>query len=346
MISKLSLTNFRKFDLINLDLNSNLIIFEGSNAIGKTSILESIYLVSTLKSERVNQLNYLIKENKPFSKVVLEDSDNTYQIVLSNESKKCFINNVEIKRSRDFIGNLYSIYFSPQDLNLITGSPNNRRHFLDLELSILNKKYLDTLSNAKYYLKQRNDALKSNADKSIINLLTDSLISEEIKISKSRIKFLNLLNEKLNNIHSTISNGERLELKYVVSYDLENTKDFYNANYEKDKLLKTTTKGFHRDDFKIYLNNLEAQNFASQGQIRNIALSIKLALVELYESYLGKSPLLLLDDVFSELDNKRQENLIRFLLNRDQTFITTTSLESIPKVLLENAKIIKLEEIK
>ncbi len=344
MVKKLSLTNFRRFENLNLDFDNHLTIFTGGNALGKTSVLEAIYLVSSLKSERCNKLEYLIKFEAPYAKVKLLSEDLNYEVVLSNKSKKYFINNKEIVKASDFVGKLNCIYFSPNDLKLITGSPEGRRRFLNLEISLLNKKYLDSLNKAKYFLKQRNEALKSEAKDSILNLLTDSFVSSSAVISKSRIKFIELLNSKLETIHSQIVSNEKIKLKYITSYDINNPLDDLNNNLNKDKLYKTTTKGYHRDDFKIYLNSMEAINFASEGQIRNIALSIKLALVEVYKDYLGKSPLLLLDDVFSELDKTRQANIIDFVLKSDQTLITTNSLDSIPKELLKNANVIEFKE--
>lgn len=344
MVKKLSLTNFRRFENLNLDFDNHLTIFTGGNALGKTSVLEAIYLVSSLKSERCNKLEYLIKFEAPYAKVKLLSEDLNYEVVLSNKSKKYFINNKEIVKASDFVGKLNCIYFSPNDLKLVTGSPEARRRFLNLEISLLNKKYLDSLNKAKYFLKQRNEALKSEAKDSILNLLTDSFVSSSSVISKSRIKFIELLNSKLETIHSQIASNEKIKLKYIPSYDINNPLDDLNNNLNKDKLYKTTTKGYHRDDFKIYLNSMEAINFASEGQIRNIALSIKLALVEVYKDYLSKSPLLLLDDVFSELDKTRQANIIDFVLKSDQTLITTNSLDSIPKELLKNANVIEFKE--
>ncbi len=344
MVTRFEIKNFRKLENLSLDLNQKLTILIGGNAIGKTSVLEAIYLISTLKSERTKKLEYLIKHNEPFSKVKLVSDDTTYEVVLSGNSKKYFIDNKEIDKASNFVGRFSSIYFSPDDTSIVTGSPTNRRHFLDLEISMLNKKYLETLVNARFYLKQRNEALKSKADDTIIKLLTSDFSKESIKITKSRIKFIELLNEKLSKIHPLISNGEDIKLVYIPSYDLDKPNESISNNLSKDRLFKTTTKGFHRDDFKIYLNWCEAVNFASMGQIKNIALSIKLALVEVYESYLGKSPLLLLDDVFSELDKSRQANLISFVNKRNQTIITTNYLDVIPKELVDGACIIEFKE--
>jgi len=346
MISNISLTNFRRFDSLTLETNNNLVILVGSNALGKTSVLEAIYLTSTFKSYRSSSTFYLIKENAPFSKINISTDNKKYQVILSNNSKKGLIDNIDIKRARDFVGNLHTVFFSPQDLNLVTGSPSIRRNFLDLELSMLNKKYLDCLSKAKYYLHERNEALKTNTNSKMIDVLTSSLISYETLIVKSRIKFINLLNEKLRDVHFAISNGERLEIKYKMSFPLENTMDYYKESFQKDKVLKTTCQGFHRDDFSILLNDKIASIYSSEGQIRNIAISMKIALVMVYEQYLNESPILLLDDVFSELDKDRQANLIKFLLNRPQTFITTTSLDEITNELLNKALIIKLDKEK
>ena len=342
MISSISLTNFRKFDKLELNTNKNLVILVGSNAIGKTTVLESIYLASTFKSHRTNSLNDLIKENKPFAKAIIKSNHN-YEVIISMKNKKGLIDGIEQKKASDFVANLHTVIFSPNDLNLITGSPQYRRHFLDIELSMLNKKYLECLSQTKYFLKQRNDYFKNNKqDLKLLDVFTNQFIDSESLIIRSRIKFINLLNDKLNQIHENISNGEKLELIYKPTIDLQNATEIYKKQLQRDMILKTTTLGFHRDDFDIYLNGHKANTFASQGQIRNIAISIKIALVMVYEEYLRESPILLLDDVFSELDENRQSNLVKFLLDKPQTFITTTTLDGVYSDLLRKALVIKL----
>ena len=341
MIKNITLTNFRKFDKLSLNTNKNLVILVGSNACGKTTVLESIYLASTFKSHRSNGLLDLITMGKPFSKVLI-DSNHKYEVIISKNGKKGLIDDVEMKKARDFVANLHTVIFSPSDLTLITGSPHLRRHFLDMELSMLNKKYLDCLAKTKYYLKQRNEYLKSERiDLRMLDLLTNQLIDSESLIIKSRIKFISLLNEKLELIHNSISNGEKLEIRYKSTIELDKAKELYKNSYQKDKVFKTTTLGFHRDDFEVYLNGLVASSYASQGQIRNIAISIKIALVMVYEQYLHESPILLLDDVFSELDDSRQTNLVKFLLDKPQTFITTTTLDGVYEELLSKALVIK-----
>lgn len=343
MIKRIALSNFRCFNNLNLNLENNLNILVGKNALGKTSVLEAIYLISTLKSIKTNNIDELIKENSPFSKIILE-ADSNYQIVLSKGHKSLFINNTPVKKASMFVGNLHTVLFSPNDLLLVSGSPRIRRQFLDRELSMLNKKYLDCLVNAKYFLKQRNEALKKTKDYNMIKFLTSSLVEQELLIIKSRIKFINLLNEKIKEVHKHISGNEDVYLKYVSSIDLDNPLKCYENNLNKDYVMHTTTLGFHRDDIQIYLNDHLANGYCSEGQIRNIAISIKIALIMVYESYLHKTPILLLDDVFSELDKNRKSNLIRFLKDKPQTFITTTSLEEIPDELVKNASIIQLEK--
>ncbi len=342
MIKSISLSNFRKFDKLNIETNKNLVILVGSNAVGKTTVLESIYLASTFKSHRTNDLSDLIKEGKPYAKIFI-NSDHKYEVILSQNKKKGLIDGIEQKKASDFVANLHTVIFSPSDLSIVSGSPSVRRHFLDIELSMLNKKYLDCLSKTKYFLKQRNELLKKdNIDLKMLEVLTNQFIESESLIIRSRLKFINLLNQKLNLIHETISNGEKLELKYISTIDLDKAKEIYKLQLKKEMFLKTTTLGFHRDDFEIYLNDHLANAYASQGQMRNIAISIKIALVMVYEQYLGKYPILLLDDVFSELDDSRQSNLVKFLLDKPQTFITTTTLDGVYSELLSKALVIKL----
>ena len=341
MIKSIELNNFRKFDEIKLNTESKIVILSGVNAVGKTSVLEAIYLISTSKSHRTNEIKDVIKENKDYSLIKL-NSDKRFKLVLSKDGKKSFINEREYSKLSDFIGNLNVLMFSPLDIEIINGLKGTRRRFLDIEISLLDKLYLIEITAYRKLLKERNELLKiyNEENKIMLNVLTEQLIEKIQLISSKRIEFINKLNKELINITSKLE-CEKIELNYLPTYDLSDiSKSFINKlNY--DILTKTTNLGIHRDDFEIKLNDKNIQTFGSEGQMRNTILAIKLAIMELYKKE-NKEIILLLDDVFASIDQKRINKIMEYIKLEKQTFITSTSLFNIPDELLKEAKIIKL----
>lgn len=345
MIKKIHLKNFRIFDELNLDTNNSLVILSGKNATGKTSILEAIYLCSTSKSHRTNDIESIISHNKDFSMCEI-DSNNKYRLVISKNGKASFINKKEIKKISDFIGNLQVVMFSPSDLSLIQGSKAIKRRFLDMEISLLDKSYLKASIAYKKLLKERNELLKeNNIDLVYLDVLTKGLITELEQIYKKRIEFINRINILLESI-SFKMNIEKIKLVYNSTY---NPEDIYKSFKLKEKIdiyNKNTGIGTHRDDIAILINDLDAGVYASEGQARTICIVIKLALKEYIEKYLNIEPILLLDDVFAALDKRRIESLTKYVLSNKQTFITTTSILEIPDELLKNASVLRIESKK
>lgn len=342
MIKKIYLKNFRKFNELELDTNNNIIVFTGPNAVGKTSVLESIYLTSTSKSHRTLDLETMILQNEEYSIIEIEENK-TYKVILSKEGKRNYINNVEYSKISDFIGNLKVVMFSPHDLDLINGSKGSRRRFLDIDISLIDKCYLRALTAYKKILKERNEILKKyqNQDELILKVLTSQLVEQIKIIANKRILFLNSLNEELKKISKELE-CEEIKLTYLPTYDLDNIINSFKNKKHYDLISKTTNIGPHRDDFKIEIDNLEAIEFASEGQKRTIVLAIKLALKELYFQEFKEEPILLLDDIFAALDQKRINHIMAYIKDKSQTFITTTSIFSIPDELLKNAKVIRL----
>lgn len=341
MIQKLDLYHFRKFSDLKLEFKNQIVIFTGPNAIGKTSILEAIYLLSTTKSHRTTDSKSLIQTSFPDAFVQMK-SDKTYKIQLTSEGKKCFINDVFYPKLSDFIGEIPVILFSPYDLELIQGSKSARRRFLDLELSLIDKSYLRGIMTYKKLLKERNELLKIYTEdkKMMLDVLTDHLIDYISKLYSLRIQFLEKINQKLKIVCEKLE-CEELKLVYIPSYDIKNCKESFQSKLKYDLLTKTTNIGLHRDDFKIELNSLEAKEFASEGQMRNAILSLKFALKEIYTDK-NENIVLLLDDVFASIDQKRINHIMEYIHQEHQTFITTTSLFNIPDYLLKNAQIIRL----
>lgn len=340
MISSIKLTNFRKFSSLKLDCNHKIIILTGVNASGKTSILESIYLTATSKSHRTNELGHLILQNTPYAKVEIK-ANNNYQVVLSKEGRTNSINGIAYPKLSDFIGRLNVVLFSPQDVDLLRGSKGIRRHFLDLQISLIDKSYLRLISEYKQLLKERNEILKqNNCDTSLLDILTKQLVEKMEPIIKKRISFLNELNIYLKEVSSVLE-CEEINLQYKPTYQMENILQSFSLKLDLDKLSKTTNIGVHRDDFLIEINGSDGRDFSSEGQTRTAVLAIYLALKQLYQKK-NKDIILLLDDVFASMDQKRINHIMKYIKNEQQTWITTTSLFNIPDELLKDAKIIKL----
>lgn len=342
MILEIELKNFRKFSDLSLNLNNNLVFIIGDNACGKTTILEAIYFLTRLKSERTNNYRDLIKHNEPFAKAKVITDNIRLETVITENTKLYKKNNIEYKKASEFFGSIPVILFSPDDINLVKASPSGRRKFLDMELSLLNKKYLNLLGETNYYLKQRNLVLQSDKfDNVLFDIFTNKLVENELLLIKSRLKFIDLLNKRINEVHSSVSENENIKLVYKSSLNLDNVSDTLKNIKDNELKYKTTLVGYHRDDFKILLNGLDASHFASEGQMRHIVISFKIALVLVYEEYTKQTPVLLLDDVFSYLDKKRQNNIIEFLKNRPQSIITSTSIDNYESI-KDDALIIKL----
>jgi len=344
LINNIHLKNIRLYEDTTLNINNNLVILVGPNACGKTTILESIYLISKAKSHRTNNIENIIKDNEDFG--IIEINENKkYKMIISKGGKQLLINNVLYKKISDFIGNIKAIMFSPSDLNLVYGSKADRRQFLNTELSIINKKYIYEINKYNKILKERNEILKNytNDKNVILNVITDELIECGKIIYKYREDFINNLNKYIRKIHNDLYK-EDLYLKYVPSIKYDDFDKIYKEKLDYDILTKSTSRGIHRDDFLFVINNNNAISYSSQGQVRSIVLSLKISLLYYMRELFGNNICLLLDDVFSELDNDRVLSLVKFLINENQTFITTTSIDLIPNALKVKAQIIYIEK--
>ena len=342
MINKITLDNFRLFNHLELNTSSSLIIIQGLNAMGKTSILESIFLSSSLKSFRTSNIAELIKDDKEYLKTVISTGAE-YKIIISKEEKAYFINGEKIKKASSFIGNLKSVIVSPKDIDIIVGTKSIKRDFLDLSISLCDKEYLKYLFNYRHLLQERNDYLKKSNDKTYLNIITDNLINVIRVLSDKRIKFI----DRLNNNLSIITKGLKINdinLEYKASYDLNDIKKSFDNKIEYDYLTKTTNIGIHRDYFFINYGGKDANKYASEGEKRIIITAIKLALKEDIKNVTGEDAVLLLDDVFASLDRNKISALVDYVKNTNQTFISATSLLEVPKELLKSALVIKIND--
>jgi len=353
-ITNLKLLNFRNFDNLNLNFSKNKNIIIGNNGVGKTNIIESIFILALTKSFRANDDEVLVKENSDFYKVegtIKSDFINNYKIVYQEKNKVVKINNDKINRLSDYISNINVILFSINDLKLIKDTPSTRRKLINLEISQLNNDYIIYLNYYNKILKQRNTYLKSLYNKKInydyLDIIDNQLIDYGMKIYVIRKDFINKINNLLPNIYVNLGCFAGLNINYKTDYlnkDLEQLKDEYRNNIDKDISFGSTQIGIHRDDFVFSKENKDIKNFASEGQQKNAIISFKLAEIDIFYKLKKSYPILILDDLFSELDLKKIENILNYISDEIQTFITTTDLKKIKKKYLKNSKIFKITE--
>ena len=352
-IKQLKLKNFRNYERLDLEFDSSTNIFYGNNAQGKTNILESVYLCGTTKSHRGTKDRDLIRfgEEEAHVEAVVEKNDVPFQIDIhlkKNSPKGIAINKIPIRKASELFGIINIVSFSPEDLNIIKDGPAERRRFIDLELSQLDKVYLNDLSNYNRIVNQRNRLLKDVHDrKDLIETLDVwdmQLVNYGLKVIERRKIFIEQINEIAEKVHAKLTGGkEHLKIIYepnILKNDFENT---LLRNRDKDIKLKSTSVGPHRDDICFMADNLDIRKFGSQGQQRTAALSLKLSEIELVKTMIKDTPILLLDDVLSELDKHRQNYLLDSI--RDiQTLITCTGLDDFVNHRFSINKILHVEE--
>ena len=342
-IKKLILKNFRNYNELLLDFNEGTNVFVGNNAQGKTNILEAVYYASIGKSHRTNKDKELIKwdHNDAYIRIDIAKTrlDKKVEIKIFKEGKKGInINSIKINKMSELIGTLNVVMFSPEDLNIIKDSPAYRRKFLDIELCKLYPRYYHNLAMYKKILSERNNALKKfNSNLDILDIYDMQLSEIGSYIIKKRLDYIDKLNEKSDEIHKDITSGkEEIKFDYltnITSSDIKNELyDLLVKNRKKDFERKVTSVGPHRDDFLTYINHIDVKTYGSQGQQRTAVLSLKFASLQIIKDLTGEFPLLLLDDVLSELDITRQKYILNSISNV-QTLITCTGINNIKKYL-------------
>ncbi len=357
-INFLKLHNFRNYEKIKLDFSNHLNIIYGKNGVGKTNLVEAIYALSITKSFRTNNDRLLIKNGCESTKIegeVENYTQNNYEVIISKAGKKVKIDNKTISKISDYISNINIVLLEPEEQNIFSDSPSNRRKLLNIEISKLKKDYIIYLNNYNKVLKQRNFYLREsyiNANKSrdYLDILTNKLVSLGLKIYEMRQDFINSINEYIAYYYQKIFGLGELKVKYVSDYDKspEEIIDRYNKNYNREVIVGKSLYGIHHDDLIFYLDNKNIAEWGSNGQQKNAIFSFKLAEIEVIKKEKNTSPILILDDLFSAIDNEKIKNIVNILDNNIQTFITSTDLNKISKKIVNNARIfnIKNEEIK
>ena len=338
-VNSVELNNFRNISALRLEANEGVNVIYGENAQGKTNILEGIWLFTGCKSFRGAKDSDLIRFGEDFSKINLSFSDNTREkrtdIIIGNKKKSISLNDVPLKSSAELIGSFYAVIFSPSHLSLIKDGPSERRRFIDTALCQLKPSYAESLARFRHTLQQRNALLKDIYLNSqlydLLDTLDIQLAEYSARVIGERLKYIDILSRYSGEIYSGISeNREKISVKYsrtdidkeislgdLREIELQNLK---NARKE-DVINKITTVGPHRDDLEILINNVSARSFGSQGQQRSCALALKLGESEIIKNVTGETPVALLDDVMSELDEKRQDYVLNHINDR-QVFLT------------------------
>lgn len=335
-IRSLKLKNYRNYDLLKLDFDGAANIFYGDNAQGKTNILEAVYIFGTTKSHRGAKDRELIRfgQDESHIEAIVEKNGIDYQLDMhlkKNSPKGIAINKMPIRKASELFGIVNFVFFSPEDLNIIKNGPSERRRFIDMELSQLDRVYLSNLTNYNRIVNQRNHLLKSMGIggelKDTLEVWDMQLIQYGDKIIERRKEFLDRVNEIISSIHKKLT-GDREEIQVIYEPSNGNLtlEQALQKNRERDIRIKSTSAGPHRDDICFMVGGLDIRRYGSQGQQRTAALSLKLSEIELVKQAAKDTPVLLLDDVLSELDKHRQNYLLDSI-NDIQTLITCTGVE-------------------
>lgn len=335
-IDSIQLKNYRNYESLELNFDQGTNILYGDNAQGKTNILESLYLCGTTKSHRGSKDREIIRfdQDESHIRMKLHKNQIPYQIDMhlkKNKSKGIAIDGIPIKRAGELFGIINIVFFSPEDLNIIKNGPGERRRFIDSELCQLDKIYLSDLSSYNRVLNQRNQLLKDlwqRPDlKGTLDVWDEQLAFYGSRIVKKRNEFVDDLNSIIVEIHGNLTGDkENLELTYEPSTKMENFSDILKRCRERDIKFKMTSFGPHRDDLCVKANGIDIRRYGSQGQQRTSALSLKLSEIHLVKRVIHDTPVLLLDDVLSELDSSRQNYLLNSI-HDIQALITCTGLD-------------------
>ncbi|WP_413628026.1 DNA replication/repair protein RecF [Fructilactobacillus vespulae] len=363
-VNELKLRNFRNYDEADVQFSPGVNVLIGQNAQGKTNLLEAIYVLALTRSHRANGNRDLIKWEDKVARIwgVVQRSAGKTQLelTLSQKGKQAKVNHIEQAKLSSYIGQLNIILFAPEDLKIVKGSPQIRRRFMDIEFGQMSNKYLYNISQYRRILKQRNIYLrqlhfKKAKDLVYLDVLSEQLATFAAEIIYQRVQLLGKLQAWSQKIHSEISQQqETLKFKYMTSLKRENLGspeqiyqillEKFKANHEKEVHQGTTIFGPHRDDLRFSVNGKDVAQFGSQGQQRTAALATKLAEIDLMKEETGEYPVLLLDDVLSELDESRQTHLLTDIQDKVQTFLTTTSLSGVATNLIHNPKLFKIKD--
>ena len=349
-ISSLKLLNFRNYESLELKFSPKVNLIYGKNGMGKTNIVEAIYMLGLTKTFRSNNDDIVIKKGKNIAKIEGTIKDkilNNYKIIISNAGKRIKIDNNKIGKVSDYITKVNIILFNPDDLKMIKDTPSIRRKMLNIEISGINSDYLVLLTAYNKVLKQRNAYLKAlskknNSDLSFLNILTEQLVDIGLKIMLIREEFINNINSYISDIYYEITHKGTLKVVYKSEFmgkQKETILKMFAKNISREIFLGKTIFGIQHDDLEFKIDKEIVKEFSSVGEQKNSIISFKLAEIKNIEAKLDKKPILILDDLFSELDEEKINNILNIIDKDLQTFITTTEITKVDKKILESAKI-------
>lgn len=359
-IKELQLRSFRNYESLDIKFDNQVNVIIGENAQGKTNLLEAIFILAFTRSYRTSQDRELIYWKEEFAKITgtIEKQNKKQlplEIIFHKTGKKAKLNRIEQKKLSDYIGAINVVMFAPEDLSLVKGSPQIRRRFIDMELGQIEPLYIYHLGQYKKVLRQRNNYLKQlqfdrKKDRTFLHILTEQLAEHAAIVLYRRFNFLKLLRKWAIPIHYQISRElEVLQIVYDSTIDVSEADDEVKleekylegfSKLEENEINRgTTLLGPHRDDLTFFINDKDVKLYGSQGQQRTTALSLKLAEIDLIHDQVGEYPILLLDDVLSELDDFRQSHLLSTIAGKVQTFVSTTNIDGIDHETLDKAAI-------
>lgn len=361
-LSEIELRNFRNYENRQVEFSPGINVFIGENAQGKTNLLEAIYVLAMTRSHRTANdrelINWQAKEAMVKGTVIKQTGRVPLEVLLGTRGKRVKVNHLFQSRLSTYIGNLNVVLFAPEDLALVKGAPQERRQFMDTEFSQMSSRYLYAISQSRGLLKQRNEYLKqlkygSQVDQVLLEVLSDQLAESGAAVMAMRFKLLKRLETWSAQLHEHISQQkEVLKLKYISQVMIdektaeneiaEQLQKLYHEHQSQEIKLGTTLYGPQRDDIRFLINEQDVHRFGSQGQQRTTALAVKLAEIDLMNEQTGEYPLLLLDDVLSELDDDRQTHLLTAIQDKVQTFLTTTSLSGVARQLINRPTIFQI----
>ena len=362
ILRKIKLVNFRNYKNFGINFQKNINIIIGDNAQGKTNILESIYTLALTKSYRTTLDSNLIRKNQEKFIITGEIRDDKVFKKLSLElyknNKTAKINDNVINKISDYIGNLYVILSSPDDLQIIKGSPSDRRNFLNIEISQLSSNYIKKYNEFNKILKMRNDYLKllytnSLGDYNYLDILTNNLINREVDIYIERYNFISKINEYISEIYQNITEIDNLKIVYQPNVEFKDYEretivkalsDKYRMNQKREIMMGMTLYGPHRDDFSFTFDENDIKIYGSQGQQKLAFIALKFAEIPIFEEKTNTKPIILLDDIFSELDKTKKNKLIKYIDNDYQVIITSNDTKDISKKILNNANIYRVKD--
>lgn len=355
ILKKIKLRNFRNIEHCEIVLDPGINVFLGNNGQGKTNFIESVMFSSTTRSFRVSNDTAMIRHDSPFASIECIIEDEGKKIVLSSvihsKGKSLFVASQQVPKASEFIGKCNAILFSPNDLEMFNISPKERRKLMDIEIGKISLKYNTALLKYQKCLKERNHALKMECDQILLTALESQMIESQIQILESRRVFVEFLNQRLTHKMKQLCDehldiGVRLK-SWVDFSDKSKLKELMQQKYdetrEKDILFKVTGNGCHRDDIEFTMKGFPLNEIASQGQKRMVLLAIKLCLIDFVRLTKKTSPILILDDVLSELDQNNRIRLFQVLDKEVQTLITTTDLDELKESLVKSPKIFRVD---